>query len=489
MASKASRPGVLKGGRSGGIPPAALPCFRRQTGSFPGGQQSMKPPVASALDRRAFLRRAGIAVTPLLLFHPPTLADDPTAPAPAVRITDHGARTHRNALNTAAIQAAIDAVHTAGGGTVRVPEGRFRTGALLLKSRVHLHLEAGAILQGSTDWKDYPAFSDWSGGRKHWGDGEWSNALLTALDATDVRIDGPGTIDGADCTRPGGEEGFRGPHAVVLRNCRGLAVRDVTVRRAGNYALMAFDCRDAEITDVKVRGGHDALHTQRCERFRVHDCDFRTGDDCFAGCDNADFDIRRCRINSSCNGFRLGCEKLVVKDCHLWGPGEYEHKISGRTNMLGAFVHFAPRDRQPQRPSDDWLIENLTIDRAQALYLYDFERGGWMQGQPARRLVFRDIRATNLTRTARVVGDAGRQFQLILENVSLALAAAHHDQAVLDVNQFDTLTLRGVQLANSGTRPVLTATRGNRVQIADLTPSPDNPHPLVFEAVNAIEKG
>ncbi|MBM3844768.1 MAG: hypothetical protein FJ405_00590 [Verrucomicrobia bacterium] len=326
--------------------------------------------------RREFLRRAGIATAaaPWFIGTHSLLAKDAAAKK-GVRITDHGARTHRKELNTVAIQAAIDAAHAAGGGTVLVPEGRFRTGALLLKSNVHLHLEAGSILQGSTEWKDYPAFSDWSAGRKKWGDGEWSNALLTALDATNIRIEGPGTIDGSDFTRPGGEEGFRGPHVLVLRNCRDIAVRDLTIRRAGNYALMCFDSRDVAITGVKVRGGHDGLHTQNCARFRVHDCDFRTGDDCFAGCDNLDFDIRNCQLNSSCNAFRLGCEKLVVKDCRLWGPGEYEHKISGRTNMLGAFVHFAPKDRHPQRPSDEWLIENLSIDRAQALYLYDFERG------------------------------------------------------------------------------------------------------------------
>ncbi len=440
-------------------------------------------------SRRAFLRRAGITVatTPLLFADRFLFANEQPRRNAEVRITDYGARTLRNTLNTAAIQAAIDAVHAAGGGTVRVPEGRFRTGALLLKSNVHLHLEAGAILQGSDDWRDYPAFSDWSGGRKQWGDGEWSNALLTALDATNLRIDGPGTIDGVDCARPQGEEGFRGPHTIVLRNCRDITVRDVTIRRAGNYALMCFDSRNADLAGVKVRGGHDALHTQRCERFRVHDCDFRTGDDCFAGCDNLDFEVRNCRINSSCNGFRLGCEKLVVKDCHLWGPGEYEHKISGRTNLLGAFVHFAPRDRHPQRPSDDWLIENLTIDRAQALYLYDFERGGWMQGQPAHRLHFKHVRATNLTRTTRVLGDASRQFDLTLENVSLALHEAHHNQPVLDVNQFDSLTLRDVRLVNGGARPALTATRGHRLRIEGLTIEPENRQPHQLTDIDAIE--
>lgn len=442
-------------------------------------------------SRREFLRRAGFAAAsaPGLLVGLRLVANDPPPRNLEVRITDHGARTHRDTLNTAAIQAAIDTCHAAGGGLVRVSPGRFRTGALRLKSHVRLHLEAGAILQGSPDWQDYPAFSDWSGGRQQWGDGDWSNALLTALDAINVSIDGPGIIDGVDCTQPHGEEGFRGPHAIVMRRCRGIQVRDVTIRRAGNYALMCFDCGDAEVSGFRVRGGHDALHTQRCERFRVRDCDFRTGDDCFAGCDNLDFEIRHCQINSSCNGFRLGCDKLIVKDCRLWGPGEYAHQISGRTNLLGAFVHFAPRDRHPQRPSDDWLIENLTIDRAEALYLYDFERGGWMQGQPARRLRFKNIRATNLTRPTRIVGDTARQFQMTLDHVSLALSEAHLDQPVLDVNQFDTLTLLDVRLTNSGVRPVLTATRGNGVRIDRLTPVPENERPCRFEAVDRIEGG
>jgi hypothetical protein len=449
------------------------------------------PAIAGRIHRREFLRRAGLtlAAAPILGWRSPLWAEEASKVGFEVRITDHGARTQRGVINTAAIQAAIDAVHAAGGGRVRIPPGRFRSGALLLKSNVHLHLEEGAILQGSDDWQDYPSFSDWSGGRKQWGDGDWSNALLTAIDASNIMIDGLGTIDGVDCTWSKGEEGFRGPHAIVLRHCREVQIREVTIRRAGNYAMMCFDCVDATVAGVKVRGGHDALHTQRCERFRVHDCDFRTGDDCFAGCDNADFDIRDCRINSSCNGFRLGCEKLVVKDCHLWGPGEYEHKISGRTHMLGAFVHFAPRDRHPQRPSDHWLIENLTIDRAEALYLYDFERGGWMQGQPACRLQFRNIQATRLTRATRVVGDAGRKFQLTLDNVSLALDEGHHDQPVVDVSQFDVVSLREVRLGNSGAQPVLQVRRGNRVRIEGLTAVPENRRPQVIEEVGSVEGG
>ncbi|MBX3732950.1 MAG: hypothetical protein KF791_10190 [Verrucomicrobiae bacterium] len=80
-----------------------------------------------------------------------------------------------------------------------------------------------------------------------------------------------------------------------------------------------------------------------------------------------------------------------------------------------------------------------------------------------------------------MLGDAERQFHLTLEDVSLALHEAHHDQPVLDINQFDSLTLREVRLANSGARPALTAARGLRIRVEGLTAVPENRRPHQFE--------
>ena len=72
----------------------------------------------------------------------------------AYDIRDFGARTD-GTLCTQEIQAAIDAAFLAGGGEVTVPEGRFLTGGLRLRSRVTLHLLKNAVLLGSTDPEDY----------------------------------------------------------------------------------------------------------------------------------------------------------------------------------------------------------------------------------------------------------------------------------------------------------------------------------------------
>lgn len=449
-------------------------------------------PRTTGSTRRDFLRRAAIAAAA-----GPILAADRTLAEGESEsefvITDYGAAPDGEGLNTEAIQATLDACHETGGGTVRVPEGRFRTGALDLKSNVRLHLEEGAVLEGSDDWRDYQGSDAWRSypwrDSDEWGGGEWLDGLITAHDAMNVRIDGSGVIDGVDCEKPHGEEGFRGPHAIVFHSCADFALAEFTVKRAGNYAIICRDSTDARLIGVRARGGHDALHTQSCSRFNVRGCDFRTGDDCFAGCDNTDFVIRDCRINSSCNGFRLGCLNLRVADCELWGPGEYEHKSSGRTNMLAAFVHFAPRDRDPKLPSDNWRIENLTIDRADAVYRYDFENGGWQQGQPAKRLRFERIRATDIARPVRIVGDGDRQLELRMKDVSIALREESRDQPVIEIRRFGTLYLSDVTLENSGERPVLRAIEGNAAEIEGLTAVPGSDRPYVLERVDAVDAG
>jgi hypothetical protein len=73
-------------------------------------------------------------------------------------------------------------------------------------------------------------------------------------------------------------------------------------------------------------------------------------------------------------------------------------------------------------PSDDWLVQDCTIDNADCVYAYDFERGLWQTGQPAMRLRFVNVKETRITRPRRILGDEQRQFELTLENVTSSCA-------------------------------------------------------------------
>ena len=65
-------------------------------------------------------------------------------------IVAYGAKADTTVLSTKALQQAIDDCAKAGGGRVVVPTGQYKIGSIVLKSDVHLYLEA-------TMWGNLPA--------------------------------------------------------------------------------------------------------------------------------------------------------------------------------------------------------------------------------------------------------------------------------------------------------------------------------------------
>lgn len=206
-------------------------------------------------------------------------------------------------LITAIIQKAIDSCASTGGGEVIFPSGNFLCGGIELKTNVTLQLDKGALLQGSDKYADYK-----------------NDAFIYGEDLSNIGIQGEGIIDGVDCYNPKGEEGFRGPHCIRLINCKNITLTDFTIRNSANWAINCRYSSYGTVKNVTILGGHDGLHTRFCNNFTVTGCDFRTGDDAFAGNDNRDFVISDCKINTSCNGFRMGCLNFTVQRCKMWGP-------------------------------------------------------------------------------------------------------------------------------------------------------------------------
>ena len=75
---------------------------------------------------------------------------------------------------------------------ILIPQGRFLTGALFLKSGVSLRLDAGAQLVGSQDLADYPLINTRVAGI----DMRWPAGIINIVDCENVSITGTGTIDG-----------------------------------------------------------------------------------------------------------------------------------------------------------------------------------------------------------------------------------------------------------------------------------------------------
>ena len=94
--------------------------------------------------------------------------------------------------STKEIQKAIDDCAKAGGGVVTFKPGNYVTGALFLKSNVHLRIDTGVSLLGSQEDADYPSISTRIAGIEM----KWPAALINVNDASNVKISGGGTIDG-----------------------------------------------------------------------------------------------------------------------------------------------------------------------------------------------------------------------------------------------------------------------------------------------------
>lgn len=365
--------------------------------------------------------------------------------------------------DTKAIQDAIDSCAAKGGGIVRFREGTYRTGGLKLKSKVTLHLEKGTILQGSDQYADYK-----------------NDAFIFGENLSEIGIQGEGTIDGVDCYNPHGEEGFRGPHCIRLINCKNISFTGFSIKNSANWAINCRHCSFVIVKNVSIRGGHDGLHTRFCNNFTVTGCDFRTGDDSFAGNDNRDFVVKNCKINTSCSAFRFGGYNLLVQGCKIWGPGEYAHKIENHVNMPIAFVHFSPSDENPELPSGNWIIQDLTIENADLVYMYNFRDGLWQTGQPATSVRFERVKATGLLRSFYVIGDTCRKFGLKIIDSSFSYrkeSKIKNDQfegikmkseAFFYATDFGQIDFQNVTLQNDSNTIPIACNSGNKIDIRGL---------------------
>ncbi len=262
-----------------------------------------------------------------------------------VSILAYGAVPNDTTVNNAkAINSAIMYCSRNGGGTVVVPSGTFSTGTLFLRSGVTLRLDNGAVLLGSKRLTDYsPLTTDLDLSRYESGQGtanynsatdaQWSKAMIMGVKCNDAGIEGEGCIDGGDVRNPQGEEHIRGPHTILLAGCRNMTMRNFKVKRSANYAFLAYRLDKSTFQGLTIKGGWDGIHIRGGHDLIIKGCKLHTGDDAIAGGYWEGMKITHCTLNSSCNGIRMimPSTDLMIADCDIFGPGQYEHITSHRT--------------------------------------------------------------------------------------------------------------------------------------------------------------
>lgn len=240
-----------------------------------------------------------------------------TAQAAVHNIVDYGAVSDTTRLSTLAIQKAIDACNEAGGGTVFVPSGSYKTGSIMLKSNVTLNLENGATLYGSTDIKDYtPVTTDYVSLRTVTP----TIQLIYADKADNVAITGEGTIDGRGRAFPKlswNDEGITRPHLLRLIRCSDVRVEGVTLKNSGCWMQHYLACDRVKINGITVFNrnnyNNDALDLDGCHNVTVSNMIADSDDDGITLKSTSprlceDITISNCVISSHCNAIKLGTE-------------------------------------------------------------------------------------------------------------------------------------------------------------------------------------
>lgn len=268
-------------------------------------------------------------------------------------IREYGAVGDGVTLDTRAVQSAIDACSEAGGGKVLLSAGRYVIGTVEIKSNVTLSLGHGAELLGSQDMKDYP-----TDGLRPAREGQ-SQCLLYAADATNIRIEGLGVIDGRGHPEffPKHRGKDKRPRLIRFENCEQVTFSGLTYQNPAFWGIHLVDCRKVHFTGVKLRMrnnnyNNDGMDLDGCEDVLIENCDIVAGDDAIC-------------LKSSLNP----CRNIVVRDCIVssntaavkFGTSSYGGFIN--VDISNCYFYDCPMGAIKLQSVDGGRLENVSISR------------------------------------------------------------------------------------------------------------------------------
>jgi len=382
------------------------------------------------LTRKDFLLRAGAAALPVSLAGAALSATGQSAtPAPALsqfNVRQFGAKGDGQTKDTKAIQSAIDAAGVTG-GTAYFPPGNYLSGTARLKSHVTVFLDAGAKLIFSPDRDDFDPYEKLD--FKPPDDDETSDfhyALLRGQDVEHVGVVGPGAIDGNRTKR-------KGPKPIAFKNCRHIAVRDITIKNSPNYNISLLGCDHVNIEGVTILNGYcDGIDPDCCHHVRIANCYVEAWDDAIVP--KASFALGRrrstenltvtnCVLTTACNCFKLGTESssdfknITVSNCTMFArPDLWKNRyptsgvslemVDGASleriavsNLVMVdikspiFVRLGNRGRSQTVPKPEHL-EGISISDIVATGAQHASSITGISGFPVRRITLKNIRIT-----------------------------------------------------------------------------------------------
>jgi len=250
--------------------------------------------VSGCSRRQLFRAAAVVSLTPL------------TARAD---VRSFGAKGDGETLDTDAIQRAIDSDT----GTVIFPAGTYPCFSLKLRSHLTLQLESGCtLLAADGNHYDLPEpqpkniepYQDY-------GHNHWHNSLLWGENLAQVSITGSGTIWGKGLNKgdgPNEERPGAGNKAIALKNCRNILLRDLTLRDAGHFGVLASGVDNLTIDNLRIDTRRDGIDIDSCRNVHISNCTV-----------NAPWDDAIVLKSSYSLGYARPTEQVTITNCTVTG--------------------------------------------------------------------------------------------------------------------------------------------------------------------------
>ena len=225
-----------------------------------------------------------------------------------------GAKGDGIALDSPAINRAIDAAKTAGGGTILLPAGAYRSFSIHLRSNISLEICAGATLVAadSESGAAYDVAEDEITNKfQDYGHSHFHNSLIWGENLVNVSICGHGQIYGKGLVRDSTKSPDDGNKAIALLRCRNVIIRDVTIRHGGWFAILATGIDHLTVDNLLIDTNRDGMDIDCCRDVHVSNCTV-----------NSPHDDGICLKSSYALNESRACENVSITNCHVSGYDE-----------------------------------------------------------------------------------------------------------------------------------------------------------------------
>ncbi len=241
-------------------------------------------------------------------------------------VNSYGAVNDGKSVTTKAIQTAIDACASKGGGIVAFKPGEYLMGSIFVKSGVHLKIGKGVLIKGSQDFADYPEINTRIAGIEM----RWPAALINIIDQKNVAVSGGGKVNaqGKFCwdkywvmRKEYESKGLRWivdydakrVRTFLVQSSSDVTLKDLTFSNAGFWTVQLLYSDHVTVDGVTIRNNEDG-HGPSTDGVDVDSSSWVLVQNCDIDCNDDDFCLKAGR---DWDGLRVNrpTEYVVIRKC------------------------------------------------------------------------------------------------------------------------------------------------------------------------------